>query len=143
MSLYEKHAILYVDGTETEVEVTSLKVGDIVLVRNGSKFPVDGEVIKGTTTVDESTFTGESVPVNKDIGSKVLGGTISQGELILVRVTSTLEDSTVSQIVNSVKSVRADKSQPAKLAEKFSKYVLPFILISGLLALFVIGPLES
>lgn len=139
LSLFEKQAIKIIDGKEIKVDTKTLQKGDIVLVKNGSKFPVDGRIIEGITTVDESTFTGESLPINKLVGSSVYGGSISEGGVVLVEVTHTLKESMVSKIIESVKIVRSEKNKPAKIANKLSNYVLPFILIFGVGALFLWG----
>ncbi len=143
VNLTVKKAIVLKDGNEIEADTKDLKVGDIVIVKNGMRFPVDGKIVKGITTVDESAFTGEAIPVNKIIDSLVYGSSVSQGQTVYVEVMSTFENSAISQIIASLQKTREEKSEPASISEKLSKFVLPFILIASLSGLLIWGPIQG
>ena len=132
--LYAKEAILLKNGKEIKVKPQSLKIGDIVFVRNGDIVPIDGEVIEGTSTINESTFTGESIPLFKEIGSNVIGGTISKGT-IKIKITHLLKDSMLSQVVKGIEETKNQKTKTSKLALKISKFLLPLIFICATSAL--------
>lgn len=99
------------DGKVVDVSTASLKVGDIVLIKPGERIPADGTVIKGETNVDESMLTGESKPVKKEKGNKVVGGSINGEGAIEIRITHSGDDSYLSQVIKLVESAQASKSK--------------------------------
>lgn len=134
LSLFAKQAHLWDGKKEILVKPEELKIGDLIKVKNGEKFPVDGVIVNGATVVDESSFTGESVPIHKIKNSYVLAGSISNGEIVSVRVTKTLEDSMISKVVHGINTTREQKIKTDKISDKLSKIIVPLIFIVGLAA---------
>ncbi|MEN6637139.1 MAG: heavy metal translocating P-type ATPase [Clostridiaceae bacterium] len=128
MNLKPKTAIIVKNGTELEVSLDEVAVGDIVLVRPGSAFPVDGTVLDGASSVDESMLTGESLPVEKQAGSAVTGGSINGEGLIRFTVTHVGEDTALSKIIHLVEEAQGRKAPIAKLADVISGYFVPTVL---------------
>jgi Cu2+-exporting ATPase len=125
-------ASLVRDGEVVDVETARLKVGDIVLVRPGSKVPIDGVVVEGETTVNESMITGESKPVAKKPGDEVIGGTINNDGVIKVKVTKTGEATALAQIIKLVQAAQASKPRTQKLADRAAHYLTLIAIIAGL-----------
>lgn len=119
---------------------SELKVNDIVLIKSGLAIPADGDVIEGSTSTDESLLTGESIPVEKNVGSSVIGGSINLNGTIKVKVTRTGNDSTLKKIVDFVRDAQGKKAPIAKLADKVSGVFVPIVmciaLISGIIWFF-------
>jgi Cu+-exporting ATPase len=134
MGLKPKTAVIIKDGAEMEVPLNEVTVGDILLVRPGSSVPVDGEVVEGTTSVDESMLTGESLPVEKQQGSAVTGGSINQEGLVKFRATRVGEDTALSKIIRLVEEAQGKKAPIARLADVISGYFVPAVLGIALLA---------
>lgn len=126
-------------GKETILEVDNahVKKGDVVLVNNGDSIPVDGKVIKGEAQVDEHMITGESLPVRKEVGSDVIGGTILQDGNLRVEVTAVGKNSVLSNIIKLVREAQGTKPPLQKLADKISAIFVPAVLAIALLTLFV------
>ncbi len=120
-----------------EVPTESLRPGDIVLVKPGERIPVDGIVISGRTSVNETMITGESKPVPKSEGDEVIGGTINGERAIRVRVERTGEDTVLSQIVRLVEEVQATKPRVQRLADRAAHYLTIIALIAGLFTFLV------
>ncbi len=137
--LKPKSATIIRDGTELEVPANKIKVGDIVVVKPGQLIPIDGKVVEGNTTVDESSLTGESLPINKEKGSQVFGGTISASGLIKIEATKILNESFISQIINSVGEAMRTKPQSQRIADKIAKYLIPSVLVIAIFTFFVTG----
>lgn len=121
-------AIVERDGEEVEIKVEDVKIGDTVIVKSGEKFPVDGEIIEGSSSVDESMLTGESIPVNKTIGDNVIGASINKNGFVKYRATKIGEDTMLSQIIKLVEEAQNSKSRFAKLADTVSYYFVPTII---------------
>lgn len=134
MNLKPKTATLLKDGAELEVPLDEVAVGDIVLVRPGTSIPVDGIVIDGASSVDESMLTGESLPVEKQQGSALTGGSINGEGLLKFRVTQVGEDTALSKIIKLVEEAQGRKAPIAKLADIISGYFVPAVLGIALLA---------
>lgn len=134
MNLKPKTAVVVKDGVELEVPFDEVAVGDIVLVRPGTSIPVDGEVVEGASSVDESMLTGESLPVEKQPGSAVTGGSINGEGLLRFRVTQVGEDTALSKIIKLVEEAQGKKAPIAKLADIISGYFVPAVLGIALLA---------
>jgi Cu+-exporting ATPase len=128
-------AITLKDGVETEVGVEELAVGDVVLVKPGERIPVDGEVDAGTSAVDESLVTGESVPREKMVGDAVTGGTVNIGGLLRVRATRVGRNTTLAQIVKLVEDAQSTKAPIERLADTVSSYFVPIVIVIALLTL--------
>ena len=107
------------DGDESRVDIEALSVGDILRVRPGERFPVDGEVVEGETWADESTLTGESEPVSKPVGSMVFAGTINGRGSVLIRMTRAVADTTLERIVRLVRDAQAAKTGAQLLVESW------------------------
>ncbi|HKJ02125.1 MAG TPA: heavy metal translocating P-type ATPase [Longimicrobiales bacterium] len=116
------------DGVEREVPVEAVVTGDMVVVRPGERVPVDGEVISGSSAVDESMLTGESVPVRKEAGSRVIGGTINRTGAFRYEVTAVGEDSVLSQIVRLMRDAQGSRAPIQKLADRISSVFVPVVL---------------
>ena len=110
IKLRPREASLIRDGEEARVPIEALKIGDIIRVRPGERFPVDGEVIEGETWADESTLTGESEPVGKAVGDPVFAGTINGRGSVLIRMTRAVADTTLERIVRLVRDAQAEKT---------------------------------
>lgn len=126
-------AILLKDGVETEVKAEEVKVGDIFIVRPGEKIPVDGVVISGSSAVDESALTGESVPVDKNIGSNVSAATINQTGHLTCKASKVGSDTALAQIIKLVSEAAATKAPIARIADKVSAYFVPAVIIIALI----------
>ncbi|HRN69693.1 MAG TPA: copper-translocating P-type ATPase [Candidatus Woesebacteria bacterium] len=121
------------DGQEVVVPTSEVKLGDIVMLKPGDKVSVDGEIVEGESAIDESLLTGESIPVQKKPGDKVIGGTINQSGSIRFRATKVGEDTALSQIVKMVETAQNSKAPGQKLADKFAKYLVLVAIGGGLL----------
>ena len=126
-------ANLLKNGVETEVKAEEVKVGDIFIVRPGEKIPVDGIVISGSSAVDESALTGESVPVDKNEGSNVSAATINQTGHLTCRATKVGEDTALARIIRLVSDAAATKAPIARIADKVSAYFVPAVIIIALI----------
>lgn len=120
-------------GEEETVEVSALTVGDVVRVRPGEKVPADGVIVKGTTSIDESIVSGESVPVDKEAGSAVIGATINQMGTIEVRIEKTGADTFLAQIVDLVEQAQGSRVPVQELADRVTAIFVPVILVLSVL----------
>ncbi|MGN1161331.1 MAG: heavy metal translocating P-type ATPase [Candidatus Fimenecus sp.] len=127
MNLAPKTAVVIADGVETEVPVENIQKGDIFVVRPGGSIPVDGIILEGTTAVDESALTGESIPTDKTVGDKVSAATINQSGYIKCEATRVGEDTTLSQIIKTVSDAAATKAPIAKAADRVSGVFVPVV----------------
>jgi len=128
MNLKPKTAVVVKDGVELTVSLDEVAVGDVVLVRPGAAIPVDGTVLDGASSVDESMLTGESLPVEKQPGSPVTGGSINGEGLLRFAVTRVGEDTALSKIIHLVEEAQGRKAPIAKLADVISGYFVPAVL---------------
>jgi len=134
MGLAPKTATIIRDNKEIVVPVEEVIVGDIVLVKPGEKLPVDGEVIEGNTSIDESMLTGESIPVEKSIGSSVIGASINRTGFIKYKATRVGRDTALAQIVKLVEDAQGSKAPIAKLADVISAYFVPVVIGLAIIA---------
>lgn len=134
MSITPNHAIIIRDGKEETVTLDEIQKGDIVICKPGEKIAVDGEVIEGTTHINESFITGESVPVKREKGSKVIAGSINYEGTIKYKAEKIGKESTVSEIVRLVVEATNTKAPIAKVADTISGYFVPTIIIIAIIA---------
>ena len=135
MRLAPQTAILLRDGRETEVPVDQVRVGDVFLVRPGGSIPVDGTVVEGSSAVNESALTGESIPVDKAAGDPVSAATINQSGLLKCRATRVGQDTTLSQIIRMVSDAAATKAPIARVADRVSGIFVPAVIGISLVVL--------
>ena len=128
MGLAPKTAIIIRNGKEVEMAIEEVEVGDIIVVRPGEKMPVDGEVIDGMTSVDESMLTGESMPVEKNIGDAIIGASINKNGLIKYKATRVGKDTALAQIIKLVEDAQGSKAPIAKMADIISGYFVPVVI---------------
>ncbi|MGN0667302.1 MAG: heavy metal translocating P-type ATPase [Huintestinicola sp.] len=133
MRLAPVTATLLRDGAEITVSVDQVTKGDVFVVRPGESIPVDGRVLEGSSAVDESTLTGESIPADKSVGSTVSAGTMNQSGFIRCEATRVGEDTTLSQIIQMVSDAAATKAPIAKIADKVSGVFVPTVIIIAVL----------
>lgn len=135
MQLAPKTATVVRDGVEQEISVDAVKKGDIFVVRPGENIPVDGEIIDGTTAVNESALTGESIPVDKQPKDAVSAATVNQSGFIKCRATRVGEDTTLSQIIQMVSGAAATKAPIAKIADRVSGVFVPAVITIAIITI--------
>ena len=135
MQLAPKNATVVRDGVEQEISVDAVKKGDIFVVRPGENIPVDGEIIDGTTAVNESALTGESIPVDKQPKDAVSAATVNQSGFIKCRATRVGEDTTLSQIIQMVSDAAATKAPIAKIADRVSGVFVPAVITIAIITI--------
>lgn len=126
--LRPKKATVIQEGMEVEINADEVQIGDIVVVRPGEKVPVDGVVVSGDSSVDESMLTGESLPVNKTIGSPVYGATLNKNGRLVFEATKIGRDTVLSQIIQLVENAQASKAPIQNLADKISAIFVPIVI---------------
>jgi len=129
LELQADRARVLVDGEEREVAASDVSVGDVVIVRAGEKVPVDGVVLEGTSSIDESMLTGESIPVDKGPDDEVAGATINRTGVLKIRATRVGKDSVLSQIVRMVEEAQGDKAPIQRFADTVSNYFVPSVVL--------------
>lgn len=136
MGLQPKTARIIENGEEKEIKIEDLKVGNILIVRPGEKIPVDGEIIEGYSSVDESMLTGESIPIEKNIGDKVVGASINKTGTFKFKATKVGDDTALAQIIKLVEDAQGSKAPISHIADVVSSYFVPAVisiaLISGI-----------
>ncbi len=137
MNLAPKKARILKNKNEVEILVEDLKKGDLILVRPGEAIPVDGIVKEGSSLVDESAITGESIPVNKNIGDEVISATLNKQGSFIFEATKVGEDTTLSKIIELVNQANETKAPIAKLADKISAIFVPTVMIISLITFVV------
>ncbi len=137
MNLAPKTAVILKDGTETEVPIEQVQIGDIFIVRPGEQISVDGKILDGHAAVDESALTGESIPVDKSAGDRVSGGTINQSGFIKCEALRVGEDTTLSQIIKMVSDAAVTKAPIAKIADKVSGIFVPVVITIAIITIVV------
>ena len=128
MKLAPKTAVVIRDGKEVQVSIEQVQKGDIFVVKPGENIPVDGEVLEGSSAVNESALTGESIPVDKAAGDKVSAATVNQSGYLKCRATRVGEDTTLSQIIQMVSDAAATKAPIAKIADRVSGVFVPTVI---------------
>ena len=134
MGLAPKTATIVRDGKELGIPIDEVIVGDIIIVKPGEKLPVDGEVIEGATAIDEAMLTGESIPVEKTVGSKVIGASINKTGFIKYKATKVGKDTALSQIIKLVEDAQGSKAPIAKMADIIASYFVPIVIGLAILA---------
>jgi Cu+-exporting ATPase len=128
LDLQSRTARIVVDGNEVDVPVEQVKVGDVFLVRPGERVPVDGVVIEGQTSIDQSMITGESIPVEKRAGDQVIGGTINKTGFVRARAEKVGADTVLSKIVQLVEEAQMARAPIQRMADRISGYFVPAVL---------------
>lgn len=128
MDLQAKTAIVVRDGIEKEVPLEEVMIGDTILVKPGEKIPVDGEVLDGTTAVDESMLTGESLPVDKNAGDVLYGSTINKNGFIKMKATKVGRDTVLAQIIKVVEDAQGSKAPIQRMADQISGIFVPIVV---------------
>jgi len=136
-------ASLLRDGTETQVDVSELKVGDVIRMRPGDNFPVDGEIINGETAVDQSSITGESLPADKASGDSVFAGTQNLTGVVDMRVLRVGEDTTLGKVKDLILSAEASKTPIVRVIDQYAKYYTPTILMIAGLTWWFTGDMDN
>jgi len=134
MSLTPKTANIIKNGKQIEIAIDEVEVGDVVIVKPGEKIPVDGEVVEGLTSVDESMITGESIPVEKTVGSRIIGATINKNGSIRYKATKVGKDTVLSRIIKLVEEAQGSKAPIAKMADIIAGYFVPVVIVLALIA---------
>ncbi|MGB3367910.1 MAG: heavy metal translocating P-type ATPase [Acidaminobacteraceae bacterium] len=134
VGLQPKTAIVLGEHGEIEIPIEEVEKGDIVLVKPGEKIPIDGIVIEGYSSVDESMLTGESLPVDKEVNSKVVGASINKNGLLKIRTDKTGSDTALSKIIKLVENAQGTKAPIAKLADIISGYFVPVVIVIAIVA---------
>ena len=134
MGLAPKTATIIKNGKEVSIPIEEVIVGDIILVKPGEKLPVDGEIIEGSTSIDESMLTGESIPVEKNIGSTVIGASINKSGFIKYKATKVGKDTALAQIVKLVEEAQGTKAPIAKMADIIAAYFVPTVMALAIIA---------
>ncbi len=132
MRMAPKNATIEIDGQTKQVSVEEVNIGDIFVVRPGESIPVDGEIVEGNTAIDESALTGESIPVDKTVGSHVSAATMNQSGFIKARATRVGKDTTFSQIIQMVSEAAGTKAPIARIADKVSGIFVPSVMCIAL-----------
>ncbi len=143
MGLQPKNARVIRNGNELDIPLSDLLINDIVVVRPGEKIPVDGAITEGSTSIDESMITGESIPVDKNVDDKVIGGTINKNGSISFKATAVGKDTVISQIIKMVEQAQGSKAPIQSLADKIAAVFVPTVisiaLITFLIWYFAVG----
>lgn len=128
MGLQAKTALVIRNGVETEIPLEAVVTGDLILVKPGEKIPVDGEILEGRSALDESMITGESVPVDKTLGDKVIGATINKNGFIKIKATKVGKDTALAQIIKVVEEAQGSKAPIQRLADNISGVFVPIVV---------------
>jgi Cd2+/Zn2+-exporting ATPase len=142
LELAPSTAVVVRDGAQVEVAAGDVLVGETVLVKNGAKVPVDGVVVQGRTVLDESSVTGESMPVDKVEGDRVHAGTVSRGGFAHVRATGVGADTTLARVIHRVEEAQEAKVPAQRLIERFSRWYTPGVALLALAAGLIAGDVE-
>ncbi len=135
MELAPKEALVRKNGEELVIKVEEVKVGDTIVIKPGAKLPLDGKVVRGTSSLDQASITGESIPVSKGPGDEVFAGTINQRGTIDVLVTRPFEDTTLGKIIHYVEEAEARKSSYQRFGETFGRYYTPSMFALALMVI--------
>ena len=134
MGLQPKTATIIENNIEKEIKISEVKVGNIILVKPGERIPVDGEIIEGYSSIDESMLTGESIPVEKTIGDKVIGASINKTGIFKFKATKIGADTALAQIIKLVEDAQGSKAPIAHIADIISSYFVPTVITIALIS---------
>lgn len=129
LELKPKHTTIVIDGIEKRIDIADLQTGNVVVIKPGEKIPADGIIISGNSSLDESMITGESIPVEKTINSKVVGGTLNKNGTFNFRVTQMGDNSVLGQIIKLVEQAQATKPPIQKLVDKIAGIFVPIVIL--------------
>ncbi|WP_169734754.1 heavy metal translocating P-type ATPase [Desulfitibacter alkalitolerans] len=133
MELAPEQAVIIEDGREKTVPVAEIEPGHVVIVRPGDKIPVDGTIIKGSTSIDQSPITGESLPVEKSVGYQVFAGTINIDGYLEIRTEKRSRESTLARIIHLVEEAQNEKAPVQQLVDRFANYYTPVVIMGAVL----------
>lgn len=133
MELSPQEALVLRDGKEQVVPVSSLRLSDVVIIKPGSRIPIDGQVVEGSSAVNQAPITGESVPVPKEVGDEVFAGTINENGRLLVEVTKLAGDTTLARIIALVEEAQSQKAPAERFVDVFAKYYTPSVIVLAIL----------
>lgn len=134
INLVPKKAIVIRNGREVETEIENIAKNEIILIKPGASIPVDGIIIEGNSYIDQSSITGESIPVEKNVGESVISGTINKNGALKIKATKVGEDTTISQIIKLVEEASNSKAPISKLADKVSGIFVPVVIVIAVFA---------
>lgn len=134
MGLQAKTALVWRDGKEQELPIEEVRVGDTVIVRPGEKIPVDGRILEGTSAIDESAITGESIPAERGPGDRVIGATLNKTGSFKFQATQVGKDTALAQIIATVEEAQASKAPIQQLTDRISAYFVPAVVGTAILA---------
>jgi Cu+-exporting ATPase len=137
MGLQAKTAVVLRDGAEVEIPVEEVQKGEVIFIKPGEKVPVDGEIIEGQSALDESMLTGESVPIDKNIGDKVIGATLNKNGFLKIKATKVGRETALAQIIKVVEEAQGSKAPIQRLADYISGIFVPIVVGIALLTFFV------
>lgn len=137
LNLQVKTALVLVGGKEVEKNIEEVKIGDLIVVKPGGKLPVDGVIVEGKSSIDESMVSGESMPVSKTVGEKVVGGTINKQGSFVFRAEKVGSETLLSHIIKMVESAQGSKAPIEQLADKISAVFVPVVLVIATVSLFL------
>ena len=132
--LTPKKSVVLRDDNEIEIDTEEILVGDIVIIKPGTSIPVDGVVIEGSSSIDQSSITGESIPVEKNIGDKLVSGTINKAGYLKMKAEKVGQNTTLSQIIKLVEEASSSKAPISRLADKVSSVFVPVVIIIAILS---------
>ncbi|MBK9097775.1 MAG: copper-translocating P-type ATPase [bacterium] len=133
IELKPQKVVVLKDGVEKEISIEDLSVGDVVIIKPGGKIPADGKIMSGYSVVDESMITGESLPIEKSEGSKVIGGTINKTGTFEYKITAIGDNSVLGQIIKMVEEAQGSKAPIQKLADKIAAVFVPMIILTAII----------
>ena len=148
MEISPREALVRYDSGEKKVSVNDVKVGDVILIKPGERIPLDGNVVNGKSTVNQSPITGESISIEKSFGDEIYAGTINENGALDVKVTHLSKDSTLSKIIHLIEEAQSQKAPFQSFVDNFAKYYTPIIIVIAFLVatippLIFYEPLES
>ena len=137
MELAPKEALIIKNGKEQLIDVHHVEIGEVMIVRPGQKIAMDGVIVKGSSTINQASITGESIPVFKEMGSEVFAGTLNEDGVLEIKITKKYKDSTIAKMIYLVEEANKEKAPAQKFIDKFASYYTPIIMFIALLVAIV------